>query len=156
MRKEGWIMEAVILIGIQASGKSTFWKERFADTHVRINLDMLKTRRKEEKLVDACIAMRQRFVVDNTNPTAWDRARYIPKARAAGFRVIGYYFDSKVEDALRRNSERDGKKNIPGSAVYGTYGKLQTPSLNEGFDELFNVRINDDGVFAVSALAITD
>jgi predicted kinase len=103
-------MEAVILIGIQASGKSTFFQQRFADTHVRINLDMLKTRRKEETLVDACIAMRQHFVVDNTSPISWDRARYIPKARAAGFRVIGYYFDSKVEDALRRNSERDGRR----------------------------------------------
>ena len=147
-------MEAVILIGIQASGKSTFWKERFADTHVRINLDMLKTRRKEEKLVDACIAMRQCFVVDNTNPIAWDRARYIPKARAAGFRVIGYYFDAKVEDALRRNSERDGKKNIPCKAVVATHARLEPPSLKEGFDELFHVKINDDGGFTVSALAI--
>ena len=147
-------MEAIILIGIQASGKSTFFQQRFADTHVRINLDMLKTRRKEEKLVDACVAMRQRFVVDNTNPTAWDRARYIPKARAAGFRVIGYYFDSKVEDALRRNSERYGKKNIPSKAVVATHARLEPPSLKEGFDELFHVRINDDGGFAVSALAI--
>ena len=142
-------MEAVILIGIQASGKSTFFQQRFADTHVRINLDMLKTRRKEEKLVDACVAMRQRFVVDNTNPTAWDRARYIPKARAAGFRVIGYYFDSKVEDALRRNSERYGKKNIPSKAVVATHARLELPSLKEGFDELFHVKMKPRTGFTV-------
>jgi hypothetical protein len=34
-------MEAVILTGIQAAGKSTFYQERFSGTHVRINLDML-------------------------------------------------------------------------------------------------------------------
>jgi predicted kinase len=37
-------VEAVILIGIQGSGKSTFFKEKFADTRVRINLDMLRTK----------------------------------------------------------------------------------------------------------------
>lgn len=40
-------MEAVILCGIQASGKSAFYSERFFHTHVRINLDMLRTRRRE-------------------------------------------------------------------------------------------------------------
>jgi tRNA(His) 5'-end guanylyltransferase len=34
-------MEAVILAGIQAAGKSTFCRERFFDSHVRINLDKL-------------------------------------------------------------------------------------------------------------------
>jgi predicted kinase len=29
-------MEAVLFIGIQASGKTTFYRERFFDTHVRI------------------------------------------------------------------------------------------------------------------------
>jgi hypothetical protein len=36
-------MHAILLIGLQASGKSTFFRERFSDTHVRINLDMLRT-----------------------------------------------------------------------------------------------------------------
>jgi predicted kinase len=44
-------MEAVILIGIQGSGKSTFCRERFFNTHIRINLDMLKTRHRERYLV---------------------------------------------------------------------------------------------------------
>ena len=142
-------MEAVILIGIQASGKTTFFKEHFADTHVRVNLDMLKTRRKEEKLVDACIAMRQSFVVDNTNPTVFDRDRYISKAKPAGFRIIGYYFDSKLEDALTRNSRREWNKNIPKYAIIGTFERLQKPSLKEGFDEIYHVKINKDGGFAV-------
>src|SRR4051812_8782542 len=41
---ESSYMEAVILIGIQGSGKSTFYRERFFDTHVRVSLDLLKTR----------------------------------------------------------------------------------------------------------------
>ena len=48
-------------------------------------LDMLRTRNREAILVRACIEARQRFVVDNTNPTQADRARYVVPARAAGF-----------------------------------------------------------------------
>ena len=55
-------MEAVIFIGIQATGKSTFYKERFSDTHARINLDMLKTRHREDTLLDACIHTRMSVV----------------------------------------------------------------------------------------------
>ncbi|MFZ2656625.1 MAG: AAA family ATPase [Victivallales bacterium] len=142
-------MEVVILIGIQATGKSTFFQKRFADTHVRVNLDMLKTRPREEKLVNACIAMKQKFVVDNTNPTFFDRDRYISKAKPAGFRIIGYYFESKIEDALMRNSKRTREKPIPGSALKGTHARLELPSCKEGFDKIHYVRITEDGGFAV-------
>ena len=93
------MMEAVIFIGIQGSGKSTFYKERFVDTHIRINLDMLKTRHREQYLVNACIVAKQAFVVDNTNPTRADRSRYIEPAKAAGFKVIGYYFQPRSKPA---------------------------------------------------------
>jgi tRNA uridine 5-carbamoylmethylation protein Kti12 len=42
----------VLFSGIPGSGKSTFYKEIFYDTHVRVNLDMLKTRNREEKQID--------------------------------------------------------------------------------------------------------
>ncbi len=78
-------MEAVIFIGIQGSGKSSFYLARFYRTHIRINLDMLRTRHREQLLLSACVEGKSRFVVDNTNPTITERARYITPARAAGF-----------------------------------------------------------------------
>jgi hypothetical protein len=36
-------MEVVIFAGIPASGKSTFYLQRFFETHIRINPDMLRT-----------------------------------------------------------------------------------------------------------------
>src|SRR4051812_26801044 len=106
-------MEAVILMGIQGSGKSTFYRERFFDTHVRVSLDLLNTRRREESFLQTCLSTQQRLVVDNTNPLAADRDRYIKPAKAAGFRVIGYFFDVEVRDALRRNAQRSGRAVIP-------------------------------------------
>jgi predicted kinase len=142
-------MEAIIFCGVQASGKSTFYAQRFSNSHLRINLDMLKTRRREKLLLQACIAARQAFVVDNTSPTREDRARYIVPARAAGFRIVGYYFRSNIQDALRRNSAREGSACIPVAGVLGTYARLQLPTLDEGFDELHYVFIDPTGDFVV-------
>ncbi len=82
--------EAIILVGIQASGKTTFYSHRFFSSHVRINLDMLKTRYREHHLFTCCCQYRIPLVVDNTNPRKKDRQRYIPTARENGFSITGY------------------------------------------------------------------
>src|ERR1044071_3072409 len=100
-------MELILFIGIQATGKSSFYRERFYRTHVRVNLDMLKTRHREKLLVTACLEGKTAFLVDNTNLTREDRLRYIVPAKAAGFVIHGYFFQSRVIDALARNAVRD-------------------------------------------------
>jgi predicted kinase len=143
-------MEAVIFIGIPGSGKSTFFQERFIDSHVRINLDMLKTRNREKILVEACIQAKQPFVVDNTNITASERKKYISLARQAGFLVIGYYFQANLAAALNRNQLRSGKAIIPAKAVIARHHQLQIPEYAEGFDQLYFVRIDPStGQFVV-------
>lgn len=142
-------METVIFIGVQASGKSTFYREYFFDSHIRINLDMLRTRHRESLLFTACIDSKQKVVVDNTNPTTEDRARYIGPAKVAGFRIIGYYFQSRIEDCKKRNEERPPCRVVPASGLASTYGRLELPSLAEGFDELHYVKIAEEGGFLV-------
>ncbi|MEN8221264.1 MAG: AAA family ATPase [Pseudomonadota bacterium] len=142
-------MEAILFTGIQATGKSTFYKQNFSDTHLRINLDMLKTRPREDIILKACLEAKQRFVVDNTNPTAENRQKYIALAKAAGFKIIGYYFQSKLKDAIRRNSRRTGKACIPEKGVRAAYAKLQIPNFSEGFDSLYYVTINGDNTFTI-------
>ena len=134
-------VEAILLCGIQATGKSTFCKERLFSTHVRINLDMLGTRHRETLLLRACLAAGQPFVVDNTTPTRRDRAPYIAAAREAGFRVLGYYFESRIADATRRNHARDPDAQVPERGVRGTHARLELPRRDEGFDELHFVRL---------------
>jgi predicted kinase len=142
-------VEAVILVGLQGSGKSTFYRERFIATHLRINLDMLKTRHREKRLLDVCVETRQPVVVDNTNPTRAERRVYIEAAKQVGFRVIGYYFQSKIEDCKRRNEQRPVEERIPVQGILGAAGRLQIPSRDEGFDELFYVRIDEANRFVV-------
>ena len=139
----------LILMGIPATGKSTFFQERLVDTHVRVSLDMLRTHPREAHLVEACLETGIPFAVDNTNPARADRQRYIPHAKARGFRIVGYYFSSRVEEALRRNATRTGKGRIPDAGVLASAARLETPSLAEGFDELYHVTLGASG-FTVS------
>lgn len=144
-------MEAVLFIGIQGSGKTTFYVERFLKTHLRISLDMLKTRNKEWQFFLLCLETGQKLVIDNTNPTATRRARYIEAAKAKKFKVTGYYFNSSLADAIARNSFREGKEHVKEVGIRATYKNLQKPSTAEGFDQLFEVSISD-GQFCVTEM----
>jgi predicted kinase len=142
-------MQAIIFCGIQASGKSTFYCQRLLNSHVRISLDLLRTRHREALLLKFCLDTQARFAVDNTNPTMAERQRYIGPAKAAGYGVVGYYFSSSADAALLRNQQRPAAERVPERGIRGTRARLELPSFAEGFDELYFVRIGPDGHFMV-------
>lgn len=142
-------MEAVIFVGIQGAGKSTFFKERFYDTHIRVNLDMLRTKNREKLIFEACLEAKQKFVIDKTNLTREERERYIVIAKSFGFKVVGYYFQTNLEKALERNNQRIGKAKIPEKGLFNSFKRLEIPKFNEGFDGLFYVSINEENKFIV-------
>ena len=142
-------MQLIILTGIQASGKSTFYQQYFSSTHLRINLDMLKTRHRENIIFEAGLASKTKMVIDNTNPDCESRARYIQRAKDAGFEVIAYYFETDLNSTLERNKQRQGKAYIPEIGVRATYKKIQISHLSEGFSEIFQVKIIGHGEFSI-------
>ena len=130
-------------MGLQGSGKSTFYHERFNDL-AHVNLDELHTRNKEKIMLQECIESHESFIVDNTNPQIQDRELYILLAKKNDYRVIGYYFASRISDCIERNSRREGKARVPDKAILATHRKLELPSYKEGFDELYHVEIQND------------
>lgn len=142
-------MELIVFIGIQATGKSRFYREQFFRTHLRINLDMLRTRHREEILVRACIEGKAKFVSDNTNLTVEHRAQVIGPARAAGYKVHGYFFQSRVANALLWNAARPEEDRVPDLAIRGASRRLELPKASEGFDKLFYVSFGSDEQFTV-------
>ena len=139
----------ILLIGIPGSGTSTFFQRKLAADHVRVNLDTLKTRNREARLIDACFGEGKSFCVDNTNLTREERAKYIAKAKANGWQVIGYFMKSVVKDCIARNEQRDGDARLPARAVAAMSNRMELPSRGEGFDELYFVEIRG-GDFEVS------
>ena len=88
-------------------------------------------------------------MVDNTNPQASDRAKYIGPAREKGFRVVAYFFDVPLRDAMQRNNQRKFRQKIPAVAVAGTHKKLEPPHKDEGFDQIFTVQVTEPAGFVV-------
>jgi predicted kinase len=140
-------VELVVFVGLQASGKSTFFRERFAQTHQHISKDLFphnrNKNRRQEHLLHAALSAGRSVVVDNTNPTPEDRRPLVRIGQGYGAMVLGYYFDASVSECLRRNEMREGKARVPDVAIYATAKKLVAPSIEEGFDELLRVRLND-------------
>lgn len=141
--------QAIIFMGIQASGKTTFYEQMLADKgYTHISLDILHTRKKEDLLLVDCLENGRPLVVDNTNPEVSVREKYITKAKEHGYQVIGIFFQSRVKDCMRRNEQRGLK--VPQKAIACTSRNLQLPSLEEGFDELYFVSINNNNQFKIS------
>lgn len=138
-------MEAIVFAGLPGSGKSSYFKEHFFHTHVRISLDLLKTRHREMRLLETCLETDQRLVIDNTNVTRHERARFIRTIRStkANYKLTGYYFASRVKECLARNGQR--KEQVPDVAILAGAKNLERPSLSEGFDQLYYVRLIDGG-----------
>lgn len=141
-------MNGVIFIGLQASGKSSFYKEKFFKSHLRINLDMLKKRKRERFLFEACLKSSTSVVVDNTNPSKEDREYYLSLFKENHYKTIGYYFSSQFDDCFTRNNQREGKEKIPEVGMKATAKKLELPCFSEGFDELYFVSI-ENGSFVI-------
>ena len=140
-------MEVVILIGLPASGKSTFYRERFAGTHDHVSKDLMRNAARpqtgQQKAVAASLAGNRSVVVDNTNPTRAARAAILALARQYGASTAAYYFETAAVDALRRNRLRQGRDRIPDVAIFTARKRLEPPEASEGFDRIYLVKLNE-------------
>ena len=149
-------VEAVILVGLPAAGKTTFYQQRFAATHVHISKDLWpknadKAARQAREL-KAALSSGRPVVVDNTNPTVADRALVIAAAREHGARVVGYYFSAEPREAIGRNRGREGKARVPNVAIFTAAKRMVVPAPGEGFDELYRVTVAGEGGFDVEPM----
>ena len=131
--------EAVIFVGLQGSGKTTYFEKHFAATHVHVSRDVQGTAERELALALECLRSGRSFVVDDTNATRAVRAQYVREAKMAGFSVVAYFFDTPVRTAIWRNNHRKDKKPIPVPAMLRTAKRLERPSVAEGVDEVRTV-----------------
>jgi predicted kinase len=146
-------MELALLIGLQGSGKSSFARAHFGDTHLLVSMDFWpkarRPARRQASVVSWGLAAGRAVLVDGTNPTREARAPLIALGRAYGAEVFGYYLAAAVADCLARNAARTGAARVPDVAIFATAKRLERPSLEEGFAALYYVEAKGGG-FAVS------
>lgn len=146
-------MELVMMIGLQASGKSTFARSRFGAIYQYVSNDLLCSKsnsaRKQRQLIEAALQQGLSVVVDNTNPTKEVRRELIDLGRLYAAETIGYYFAVQVKQCLERNRAREGRARVPDVAIFTTLKRLSRPSYAEGFTKLFYVCNRGDQSFEV-------
>ena len=100
--------ELILLIGLQAAGKTTFYRQSLADGYTHISMDLLRNHprpaRRQVQLIEQALPVRQSVVVDNTNPTPEVRAPLIALGKQYGYAIVGYYFPPDVAASLKRNA----------------------------------------------------
>lgn len=136
--------QAVIFTGLPGSGKTSFFNAHFASTHAHVSRDLLGTAEREAAVMDECIHSGRSFVVDNTNATRAVRAPLIRRAKAAGFSVHAYFFNTPTRTAIGRNNHRKDKRPIPVPAILRMAKHLQPPSVEEGFDDIRTISVAAD------------
>ena len=137
----------MILIGLPASGKSSFYRERFAATHDHVSKDLMRNaarpQARQQQLIAASLAAGRSVVIDNTNPTRAARAAIVGLARQHGVPVMAYYFETTASDALRRNRQREERDRVPDVAIFTVRKRLEPPDASEGFDRIYLVRLHE-------------
>ncbi|WP_018333345.1 AAA family ATPase [Actinomycetospora chiangmaiensis] len=131
--------EVVLLIGLQACGKTTFYTAELAATHALVSKDAMprSARRKEDRQqreLTALLAAGRDVCIDNTQPSAAERAGVIAVARTAGARVVGHWWRPDLPLSVARNAGR--AEPVPLVGLYAASARWEEPRLDEGFDEL--------------------
>jgi N-acetylglucosamine malate deacetylase 2 len=147
----------VILVGLQASGKSTYGRQRYGGTHALVSRDLFRSHprpaRRQRELLEGALRAGCSVLVDNTSPTVADRAAVIEVARALGARVTCCFFPPDVRASIARNGRREGKARVPVVGILATAKRLVPPALDEGFDRLVEVRADGAGGFEEREIA---
>ena len=132
--------ELIVFVGLQAAGKSTYYHNHLAATHVHVSKDLMKNASNREArqllTIERALAEGKSVVIDNTSPTPEVRAPFVALARRFGARAVACFFECSVKDAIARNEKREGVARVPKVAIFTTAKKLVPPSLTEGFDEV--------------------
>jgi predicted kinase len=148
-------VDVAVLVGLQASGKSTFYAQRLSGRYALVSKDLFprgakNKQRRQTRLVEDHLTAGRSVAVDNTNPSPREWGPLVEAAHARGATVTAYWFPPDVAGSLRRNAAREGRARVPDIGVLATLERLREPSPADGFDAVREVSLDGRGGFEIS------
>ncbi|MFE9442058.1 AAA family ATPase [Streptomyces sp. NPDC006602] len=151
----GTTADVAVLVGLQASGKSTFYEHHLLGLrYARVSKDLFPrgARRKQDRqmrLVEEALGAGRSVAIDNTNPSPEEWRPLVAAGHAHGATVTAYWFPPDPPGSLRRNAVRQGRDRVPDIGIHATAKRLRRPSRADGFDAVLEVRFDDRGGFLI-------
>jgi predicted kinase len=146
-------MDVAIMIGLQASGKTTFCRQVLAADHVIVSKDAFPNarhrQRRQMRLISEALAEGHSVAVDNTNPSPQEWQPLIEAARAHDATPLGYWFPPDLTATQERNAIRESRARVPDVGLYATLKRLRPPTRTDGFDRLYLVSFDGAGGFDI-------
>jgi predicted kinase len=144
-----------VLVGLQASGKSTFAGRLAERGYVVVSKDAFpnarRRQRRQLRLVAEALGAGRDVVVDNTNPSPAEWQPLLDAARGRGAVAVAYWFPPDPDGSWRRNAERPAAARVPEVGLRSTLTRLRRPTTRDGFDAVRTVRFDGAGGFVVRA-----
>ncbi|MDN0196536.1 AAA family ATPase [Streptomyces sp. S.PNR 29] len=143
-----------VLVGLQASGKTTFYEQCLRDRYSLVSKDLFprgarNKQARQMRLVAQELAAARSVAVDNTNPSPEEWRPLVEAGHTHGAVVVAYWFPPDLSGSLRRNATRTGRDRVPDVALHATLKRLRRPSPGDGFDAVLDVRFDGRGGFEV-------
>jgi len=136
----------ILLIGPQASGKTSYAAEHFPDA-IRISQDD-SGRSGHLREFENALATRQDILVDRINHERCQRMRYAVPAREAGYDIHYLWLDADRYTCLKRLGKREehptvGLSDVDHEKVLESYFQNFEPPLVEEYDRLDVIPVHD-------------
>ncbi|GGW14104.1 hypothetical protein GCM10018980_13880 [Streptomyces capoamus] len=146
--------DVAVLVGLQASGKTSFFTQCLSDRYEPVGKDLFprgarNKQRRQMRLLAEHLAAGRSVAVDNTNPSPREWEPLVEAAHARGATATAYWFPPDAAGSLRRNARRAGRDRVPDVGVLATLKRLRAPTAADGFDAVYEVGFDGRGGFEV-------
>lgn len=137
-----------VLVGLPASGKST-WAKEFAGTAIIVSTDDLRQKltgdaadqsrngdvwRQAYETAAYWLTVGKNVIFDATNCGKRDRRNIVRTLGRCAKQINAVYFNTPLEECKRRNQKRERK--VPDEVYLRMVSRLSVPTKEEGFDNV--------------------